>query len=73
MQVLFSGIDKAPFYQVITPDAMREDIRQIPAEAADVQLLINACWQASSKVRPSMAEVIAWLQDHCKMTPEPLV
>ena len=58
MQVPFSGIIKAPFYQVITSDAMREDIRQIPAEAADVPLLINACWQASSEVRPSMLPVL---------------
>ena len=71
MQVPFSGADKATISDKVLAD-LREDMRQIPAEAADMPQLINACWQASPEGRPSMAEVVAWLKDLSRKIALPL-
>ncbi|MCJ1468194.1 hypothetical protein MMC07_006822 [Pseudocyphellaria aurata] len=70
-KVPFSGIGQVQMRKEVTA-GVRPDLKDIPEEAAALVELICSCWQNSQEGRPSMQEVVSWLQEACGVEPAPI-
>ena len=72
LQVPFADLGNTMAVCEAVTKGIRPSLKDIEGDAGVFTDLIQACWQKSPEGRPSMSEVVAWLQELCKGIPIPL-